>query len=341
MSVACHWRGRFDRVTRTRDLLDADEVTRGWLGHLAEVGAPDFAVILPGPEELAATLVELAVPHEDVDELVALLGPLRRDPQLWWVLERSVHALVRTMGEVDAPVQLPPLPADLGDLHRWLYVYVFVAALPHVRDYHRARGIPGEVSRLTLADLGRNVAVHRQRYGVGGLNPAGWLTRHFRGGIYHLGRLQFERATLGTRTGQAVRAAGQPYGPGDPALGVHIPRFYGPMTATACDDSFAWAREFFPRHFPEERYAVATCHSWLLDGQLAEYLPAQANIVRFLRRFQPAYRTEDDEAIQTFVFGQTVSTMDSPPQRTTLERAIVGHLAAGRHWHVAAGWLPL
>jgi hypothetical protein len=328
-------------VTRTYDVLDADEATRTWLGHLADVGAPGFAVTLPGPDGLAATLVELAVPHEDVDELVVLLGTLRGDPQLWWVLERSVYALVRGMGEVHGAARLPALPAGLGDLHRWFYVYMFVAVLPHVREYHRARGIPAEVSRLTLADLGRNVAVHRRRYGVGGLDPAGWLTRHFRGGIYQLGRLQFERATLGTRTGQAVRAAGQPYGPGDPALAVHIPRFYGPMTAVACDDSFALAREFFPRHFPAERYAVATCHSWLLDSQLAEYLPAESNIVRFQRRFQPVYRSEDDEAIQTFVFGQLVSTMDDPPQRTTLERAIVGHLVAGRHWHVAAGWVPL
>ena len=30
---------------------------------------------------------------------------------------------------------------------------VFVAALPYVRDYHRSRGIPDDVTQATLADL--------------------------------------------------------------------------------------------------------------------------------------------------------------------------------------------
>jgi hypothetical protein len=29
------------------------------------------------------------------------------------------------------------------------------------------------------------------------------------------------------------------------------------------------------------------------------------------------------------------------PQRTTLERAIVGHLRAGEHWRNRTGWLAL
>ena len=58
------------------------------------------------------------------------------------------------------------------------------------------------------------------------------------------------------------------------------------MTAEACDASFAWAPRFFARHFPEDDYRVATCGSWLLDEQLAEYLPETSNIVQFQRRFR-------------------------------------------------------
>jgi hypothetical protein len=83
---------------------------------------------------------------------------------------------------------------------------------------------------------------------------------------------------------------------------------------------------------------------WLLDEQLAEYLPADSNIVRFQRRFTlvageswPA----DDEIVQ-FVFGRPrPASLDSLRQRTTLERAIVQHLREGRHWYGRLGWTYL
>jgi hypothetical protein len=131
-------------------------------------------------------------------------------------------------------------------------------------------------------------------------------------------------------------------------LGVHIPDFYGRLSPEACDASFAQARAFFLRHFPDERYAIATCHSWLLDEQLADYLPASSNIVRFQRRFQPAYRPDaDDVNILRYVFGYagtlppSIDELSAFPRCTTLERAVIDHLTAGHHWHGGAGWLLL
>ena len=48
------------------------------------------------------------------------------------------------------------------------------------------------MSWATLLDLGRGVAIHRATYGVGGLDKAFWLTHHFHGELFELGRLQFE-----------------------------------------------------------------------------------------------------------------------------------------------------
>ncbi|WP_313885696.1 acyltransferase domain-containing protein [Fodinicola feengrottensis] len=221
-------------------------------------------------------------------------------------------------------------------------MFVFLAILPHVKAFHLGLGIPAEISRLTLADLGRTMAANRQQDGVGGLRTVDWLMSHFRGVIYQIGRLQFERATLGTRTGKAVQAAGEPFGPGDLTLAVHIPSRYGPLTPAACDDSFRAAGESFARYFPDEHYRTAVCHSWLLDPQLADYLPADANIIRFQRRFQQAYQPEaDDATTQLFVFGRTDLTLDELPGDTTLRRAVADHLKAGRHWHGSAGWLVL
>jgi hypothetical protein len=278
-------------------------------------------VVIPTPEELPAILLGLAVPHEDIDPIVAGRPPGDR----WPLLEACVAAL--TAGD-----DLPPVPDD-----PYFHVYAFLAVLPRVTAYHRDRGIPAEVTRLTLADLGRALARHRWQFGVAGLDLQHWLTSHFTGKLYQLGRLQFERAHIGTRTG---RAAG--LRPGTPVLAVHVPHFYGPLSAAACDESFARAVAFFPRHFPEERYEVAVCNSWLLDPQLAEYLPAESNIIRFQRRFRPAYQPDaDDEMIQEFVFGRAEPDPALLPRDTALQRAVADHLLAGRHWHGGAGWLRL
>jgi hypothetical protein len=137
-------------------------------------------------------------------------------------------------------------------------------------------------------------------------------------------------------------AAGIDTREGDDALSVHIPAFSGPMDPESCDAAIAQAVEFFPRHFPEERFVYAVCYSWMLDDDLREYLPATSNIIRFLDRFQIAYRfDENDAGILRFVFGRSDLPLDAYPQTTTLERAVITHLKAGRHWHGGAGWFRL
>lgn len=221
-------------------------------------------------------------------------------------------------------------------------MYVFVAALPSTRAYHRERGIPADVSRRTLADLGRNMAVHRRRHGRTGVQAPWWLVHHFRGELYQLGRLQFERARLGQRAGTRLAAAGLDVGPDSGGLNVHIPDYLGPLSPAAVDRSLVLAREFFAVHFPRERYEVATCHSWLLDPQLRKYLPGDSNIVRFQERFRIAHEDReqaDSEPVQ-FVFGDPELPVENLPRRTAVERAVGDHLRAGGHWYVGHGWLP-
>ncbi|WP_440582126.1 acyltransferase domain-containing protein [Streptomyces flavofungini] len=319
---------------------------------MESAGPPRAAAELPGADELPDVLLDLAVPHEDINPLVALRGRLLADPEARWLLDRCVDALVSRMGTVGRGGRVPVLPAEWGELGRCFFVFVYVAALPHARAQHRARGIPDDVSRRTLADLGRHMAVHRRARGVGGLLVPEWPGLHFRGELYQLGRLQFQRALLSGRMGGATAAAGHPAGPGDPCLNLHITDFRGALTPEACDRSLAMARRFFARHFPEERYETAACHSWLLDPQLKEYLPAESNIVRFQERFRladtygprpgggGAHKPEDGDPV-AFVFGDRDLPVATLPRRTRLERAVGDHLRAGGHWYGGHGWFPL
>ncbi|GGW84868.1 acyltransferase domain-containing protein [Streptomyces lomondensis] len=303
--------------------------------------------MLPDADMLPEILLDLAVPHEDINDLVALRRTLTSDAGAVRLLEECVEDLVRDIGEVGVEVplaeRLAQAPAALGP---YFAVYVFVAALPHTRAYHRERGVPADVSRRTLADLGRNMAHHRRQHGSGGMQVPRWLTRHFRGELYQLGRLQFERARLGQRTGRAIAAAGLDVAPGEPCLNLHIPDFRGPLSPTACDRSLELAGEFFARHFPQERYRVAVCESWLLDHQLKRYLGPDSNILRFQERFaiarEPGAEPEpaDTEPVR-FVFGDPDLPVVSLPRRTSVERAVGDHLRTGGHWYGGRGWFPL
>ena len=221
---------------------------------------------LPDRPYLPAIFDHLAIAEEDQLEILAAWPSPDIDPDTWRSLERAYRTLVTDMGGFH-PLELPgPLLAvESTPLGRYFFAYVYLAALADVRRFHLQRGIPDDISWATLSDLGRNLKRDRLLLGDGGLRTSGWLTLHFRGSIYQLGRLQFNRVNI-----RAAHVA-DAFREGEPALGIHIPES-GPLTPEAFDDSLAQARPFFSRHFPETPTRVAICTSWLLDPQLAAYL---------------------------------------------------------------------
>jgi len=289
---------------------------------------------LPDRRYLPAIFERLAIAEEDQREILAAWPSAETDPETWKCLERAYETLVNDLGGF-APIDLPGPAIGSTPIGRYFFVYVYLAALADVRRFHARRGIADDISWATLSDLGRNLKRDRLLLGDGGLRTSGWLTLHFRGSLYQLGRLQFNR----TR----VRAAhvADAFGEGDPAVGIHIPES-GPLTPLACDDSLANAQPFFARHFPETPTKLAICTSWLLDPQLAEYLAHDSNIIRFQRRFELVGEGWDGDAdILRFVFHRIAPKIDDLPERTTLERAIVAHLRKGEHWRSRTGWLDL
>jgi hypothetical protein len=320
-----------------------------WLESLERVGPPAEGLRLPAGDQAVELLRRLGVVEPDLTVIVEALPSPERQPELWWLLERSHHQLRRAIGRPDAAAWSPSLPSHLGTRGRCFWVFVFLAAAGDSHRWHSEQGIPDGVSWSTLADLGRHVARHRRRNGATGLDSQFWLGLSFRGALYALGRLQFNPYRL--RTGMAgplfwyeadaVEARGPGFQPGDPALGVHVPAGT-PLSPAACDASFEMARTFFRRHLPAHAGRVVTCTSWLLDVQLAGYLPPTSNIVRFQRRFElvPGVR-EDDEEVFRFVFDRVPRSLDDLSPRTQLERALVRHVRDGGHWHLRTGWLEL
>jgi hypothetical protein len=311
------------------------DASADWLAGLARLSAPERP--LPDPATLAADFARLGGDPRDLAELETLRSQLS-EPATKWLFEHCVQELVTGVGIVQDGPPWPQLATELDALNRYFYVWVFLAAVPQVRAFHRERGISDEVGWASLADLGQQMAVRRRIYGAGGLHTQTWLTIPFSGLLYQLGRLQFNLRTVTEPPADGQRV---PFRLGDPALGVHIPE-RGRLDPASCDDSFGRAAEFFPRHFPEREHRIGTCNSWLLDPQLAEYLPAESNVVRFQRRFTPiGTPSPGDQAVFEFVFRRLDPPLHELPQDTTLERAVVAHLRNGRHWQAVSGWLAL
>ncbi|GAA3125644.1 MULTISPECIES: acyltransferase domain-containing protein [Nonomuraea] len=283
---------------------------------------------LPAKTDAPAILDRLAVRPDDAAEIME--GWPDPDSPLWtpelrWLLDRATAMVRADLGGYGWLPFGPSLPRDRGPAWRHLYVYAYLALIDVVLGYHRDHGVPEDVSWTTLADLGRNLAVDRRMEREGWPVIQSWLTLHVRGGLYELGRLQFHR--------------------GDTAVQLHIPES-GPLTPEAIDASLDRARAFFPRHFPDEHRTAFSCGSWLLDPQLSEYLPADSNIVRFQRRFELEPYEEPkgidaDVEVLRFVFRTLTTPLDQLPRRTALQRAVIDHLKAGRHWQWRDGRFPI
>ena len=323
------------------DLRQNPDLTE-WMSTLDSVGLADFQVRLPAGSELLDILLDMTVPHEDINPILGVRPQPETDG--WWLLERSVALLRNRLGHLDNSPEFPSLTEGSDAFLRYFYVYVYAAAYPLVMQWYRERGIDQEIGRRSLADLGRHMTHHRRRLGYGGFNiNVDWLAEHFTGRLFQLGRLQFDRGGLGGTTSRELQAAGIDIQHHDPVMGVHIPDYMGAFDPAACDESFAMAREFFPRHFPEENLEIVTCYSWLLSRDLAAYLPETSNILAFQRRFTINYRDRphQDEFFFASVFQKSPSEIDQLPQDTSLQRAIVEHVRSGNHWYQGVGWCRL
>jgi GNAT-like C-terminal domain/N-acyltransferase N-terminal domain len=298
--------------------------------------------------EVSAALGALGVSPDDAAEVVRTFPLPDRDPASWAQLERSRDLLSTALarGDVESPPP-PSMPAGFE-----LYpVHVILASLDSIRRYHASIGIPNDVSAETLGFVGRAMEEYRAAHGQAGIQLSRWDWLRFSGTLYQVGRLtvipyrlRMHRAAgpLFWFDDAAAETLGPGYRRGDPALSLHVPA-NDPLEPAACDASLVRMRTAFSGVYPGEPLRVATCTSWLLDEQLAEYLPERSNILDFQRRFELIDGArEDDAAMLRAVFGADFSeSLDALPQRTTLERAVVTHLRSGRHWRMRTGCLRL
>ncbi|WGW13609.1 acyltransferase domain-containing protein [Saxibacter everestensis] len=226
-----------------------------------------------------------------------------------------------------------PAASSELDVPQTAWLVAFALVTPDMVAWRESLGIPDDVTRAGLSDMGLQLTVNRRVHGRFGLDTCRWMTLHFAGHLFRFGRLQYLlHSQPGGIPGKAPAGAW--------VLGLHIPEA-GPLTADGIDESLEQANEFFARYFPERDIAAITCESWLLDPYLSEQLPGSSNIARFAARFNPygESRDQNSDAIYFVFRTRELDNLAALPRDTSLQRVILDRIAAGGNWQVASGYL--
>lgn len=200
-------------------------------------------------------------------------------------------------------------------------ISLFVTAIlaDHTLKLHEARGIPHEITVATLKDVNLWIGNYYKQYGTFGSNQFPWFSYHLRGELFRLGRIQFRPC----KTNRAPS--------GEWVLETHIPQGE-PLDPKKSLESFALAKEFFAKYFPEVKADYFDCHSWLLNPNFAYLMGEDSNIVQFGKLWKPLHIKIDGSAgtiERVFGFGFKREDLPNAPENTRLQRQVKDFLLRG------------
>lgn len=244
---------------------------------------------------------------------------------------REFYKALETLRISDA-VTVDTYDPDCTDGKRNLLSFLYMCEA--LEEKYLDLGISREILLDTLYDIVRYTVIWTNLKGSLYLGELGWLKNHLSGTLFKLGRLQFNM-------GQAEHTIpARNILKGDCVLEVHIPE-EGPLDPEAVEDSFRAARRFFPKYFPDFRYDFFTCHSWLLDSTLREFLKPESNILRFQKLFDRAQK-EESYLMLRYIFRWNTNRLnlaDFTP-RTAFAAKIKEQVLSGRKFYEVTGVIP-
>jgi len=194
-----------------------------------------------------AVCQELRMKDDAAQALIESLAAFKQHPALRCVAWFEYQTFVRSpWGEGTGMRHWPKFYERLDGAARLVDALVFLACLPSIRAFHKERGVPDEISYDTLGDLELWIHEEKRLSGTWGFTHRGWLSNHFSGRLFKLGRLQFENHPfhyrlhvfrhVSDRRVAVFAAAGQRFrsdGYYDGANGIHDPQ--GFTSAFRCD----------------------------------------------------------------------------------------------------------
>ncbi len=126
---------------------------------------------------------------------------------------------------------------------------------------------------------------------------------------------------------------------GDTVIDMHIPRGQDLKTEDL-RASLRMGLDFFEQHcalhppesWPQPPFRAFFCHTWFFTPQLQSILPPTSSIVRFQREFYLYPFAGGPGFLWSFVFGEKYPDPTTAPRDTSLRRAALDWLAAGKEF---------
>ena len=193
--------------------------------------------------------------------------------------------------EIDTSVTVEEYNSSEEDGKKNLLYFLYFCE--EVQRKYTEKGINENILLDTLQDIPRWLDIWADLKGNLFLGELEWLKNHMELKLFKLGRLQFCFADDYEFQKRGIKK-------GDAVIDTHIPAD-GPLLLEECKKSFEYAREFFEKYYPEYKYEIFTCHSWLLDENMTNLLDDNSNIVKFQKLFTIEEQHESD-AILGYVF---------------------------------------
>ena len=187
-----------DEALATLGLTEyAEEIGPEWEDSQAAMPEGEFPFL--APEFLREACRATYVPAE-VAEAAARAAERIADSEVLRALTWHFHHVLyhsRT-AHWNSICRWPATPAAMGGEAGRFYLVVLLSGFRVMQEEHRKHAIPPEVVRDTVLDLKAWLEMEREkdRADLPSLKPVNvaWLMNHLRGGLYRLGRLQFQFA---------------------------------------------------------------------------------------------------------------------------------------------------
>jgi hypothetical protein len=189
-------------------------------------------------------------------------------------------------------------------------------------DKYLEKGISEDIFYDTFGCFSRFVKEHKASYDCYGFDREWWTVRQIAMEEFRIGALEFEFDVVKDHK----------------VISVHIPSDVK-LSKENSDRSYAEAREFLAKYYPEYKYDNFACDSWLLSPNLKEVLDPNSQILQFQSDFQIESVNPDATDYMEWVFKNRGKSLEEVPQDTSLQRKMKAYLKSDGKIGTAFGYL--
>ena len=174
-------------------------------------------------------------------------------------------------------------------------LFQLIHELLPLKEYFDNKNILHSIFYDSIQDLNFRINRYYNTYSEYGVSErdAFWLRFMYKGEMFDLGSLRYQKFHFSY---VEIERQDYDYMPlsdemkkrfpeGEPIINVHITTD-ADLRPEKIDTSFKMAYNFFETYFPEHKYSVFTCRTWMLYRPTQEILPPESNIIKFANRYE-------------------------------------------------------